>query len=144
MINIIKCDLWLFLFKCVFRWSENSVRFENLMGIRFLMGRILWDFISHCEVWHVLKTNLQLPKYPSIWNFYNVTPYSFNLYDSIDGFLKCVVLTFIILDTHIVITGCHHQPTRETPLKWCFTGVPMLARKGYWYGPPLPPKKYDD
>ena len=128
MINIIKCDLWLFLFKCVFRWSENSVRFENLMGIGFLKGQILWDFISHCEVWHVFKTNLRVPKYPSIWNFYNVTPYSFNLYDSIDGFLKCVALTFIILDTHIVITGCHHQPTRETPLKWCFTGGPMLAR----------------
>ena len=36
------------------RWYENFVRFENLMGISFQKGRILWDFISHCEVWHVL------------------------------------------------------------------------------------------
>ena len=30
-----------FFIKCVFRWSENSVRFENLMGIGFQKGQIL-------------------------------------------------------------------------------------------------------
>ena len=33
--------------KCVFRQSENAVRFENLMGIGFQTGQILWDFISN-------------------------------------------------------------------------------------------------
>ena len=42
-----------FFIKCVVRWSENSVRFENLTGICFQMGQILWDFILQCEVWHV-------------------------------------------------------------------------------------------
>ena len=43
-----------------FRWSENSVRFENLMGISFQKNQILWDFISQCEVWHVcINQNLQ-------------------------------------------------------------------------------------
>ena len=35
------------------RWSENSVRFENLMGIGFQMGQNFVDFIAQCEVWHV-------------------------------------------------------------------------------------------
>ena len=30
-----------FVIKCVVRWYENSVRFENLMGIDFQMGQIL-------------------------------------------------------------------------------------------------------
>ena len=63
-----------FFIKCVVRWSENSVRFDNLMGIGFQMGQILWDFISHfisqCEIWHVcwikpellLALKLGLPK----------------------------------------------------------------------------------
>ena len=38
--------------KFVAKWSENSVRFQN-MGIGFQMGQILWDFISQCEIWHV-------------------------------------------------------------------------------------------
>ena len=38
-----------FFIKCIVSWSENSVRFENLMGIGFQMGQILWDFIS--KVW---------------------------------------------------------------------------------------------
>ena len=42
-----------FFIKCVVRWSENSVTFDNLVGIGFQMGQILWDFISQCETWHV-------------------------------------------------------------------------------------------
>ena len=34
-----------------FKWPENSVRFENPMGIGFQKGQNL--FISQCEVWHV-------------------------------------------------------------------------------------------
>ena len=43
-----------FFIKCVFNWSENSVKFENLMGIGFQKGQILWDFISQREVYGVL------------------------------------------------------------------------------------------
>ena len=54
VINIIKCDLLIISFiKCVLKWSENSVRFENLMGIGFQKDGMLQDFISQCEVWHV-------------------------------------------------------------------------------------------
>ena len=53
VINTTKCDLCLFLHKMCLRWSENSVRLENLMGIGFQMGQILLDFISQCEIWHV-------------------------------------------------------------------------------------------
>ena len=42
-----------FFIKCDVRWPENSERFDNLMGIGFQMGQILWDFISQCEIWHV-------------------------------------------------------------------------------------------
>ena len=42
-----------FFIKYVVRWFKNSVRFENLMGIGFQMGQILWDFISQWEIWHV-------------------------------------------------------------------------------------------
>ena len=38
-----------FFIKCVFRWSEKSVRFGNLMGIGFQNGQILW------QVWHVYE-----------------------------------------------------------------------------------------
>ena len=48
-----------FFIKCVVRWSENSVRFENPMGIGFQMGQILWDFISQCEIWHVRRKSIQ-------------------------------------------------------------------------------------
>ena len=37
-----------FFIKCVVRWSENSVRFENLMGIDFQKAQILLD-LSHSE-----------------------------------------------------------------------------------------------
>ena len=37
-----------------FRWSENSVKFENLMGMGFQKGQIMWDFISQREVYGVL------------------------------------------------------------------------------------------
>ena len=30
-----------FFIKCIVKWSENSVRFENLMGIGFQMDQIL-------------------------------------------------------------------------------------------------------
>ena len=39
------------------RWSENSLRFKNLMGIGFQMGQILWGIISQCEIWHVCKNS---------------------------------------------------------------------------------------
>ena len=45
----------IYFIKCVVRWSENSVRLKNPMGIGYQMGQILWDFISHCEIWHVCK-----------------------------------------------------------------------------------------
>ena len=41
-----------FFIKCVVRWSENSVRFENLMGIGFQMGQFC-EILSQCEIWHV-------------------------------------------------------------------------------------------
>ena len=41
-----------------------------------------------------------------------------------------------ILETH-AITGCHHRPTSETPLKWRFAGGSIIARLEYWYAPPL-------
>ena len=44
---------------CVVRWSENSVRFENLMGTGFQMGQILCDCISQCEIRHVWGLQLR-------------------------------------------------------------------------------------
>ena len=38
---------------CVVKCSENSVRFENLMGIDFQKAQILLDFVSQCEILHV-------------------------------------------------------------------------------------------
>ena len=35
-----------FYIKCVFRWSENSVRYENFMGIDFQKGRNS-EILSH-------------------------------------------------------------------------------------------------
>ena len=47
-----------FFIKCVVRWSENSVRFENLMGIDFQKAQILLDFVSQCEIWHVFNIGI--------------------------------------------------------------------------------------
>ena len=47
-----------FFIKCVVRWSENSVRFENLMGIDFQKAQILLDFVSQCEIWHVFNMGI--------------------------------------------------------------------------------------
>ena len=41
VINTTKCDLQYFFKKCAIRWSENFVRFANLMGICFQMGQML-------------------------------------------------------------------------------------------------------
>ena len=41
-----------FFIKCVVRWSENSVRFENLMD--FQKAQILLDF----EIWHVFNIGI--------------------------------------------------------------------------------------
>ena len=35
-----------FFIKCVFRWSENSVKFENLMGIGFRSAKFC-EILSH-------------------------------------------------------------------------------------------------
>ena len=43
-----------FFIKCVVRWSENSVRFENLMGLDFQKAQILLDF----EIWHVFNIGI--------------------------------------------------------------------------------------
>ena len=42
-----------FFIKPVVKWSENSVRFEFLWELPSRWARILWNFISQCEVWHV-------------------------------------------------------------------------------------------
>ena len=46
MINTRKCELLLFLYKMRFRWSENSVRFENLMGMDFRRAKFC-EILSH-------------------------------------------------------------------------------------------------
>ena len=53
VINTTTCDLCLFLHKmcCKIVWKVWDLK--NLMGIGFQMGKILWDFISQCEIWHV-------------------------------------------------------------------------------------------
>ena len=47
-----------FFIECVARWSEKSVRFENLMGIDFQKAQILLDFVSQCEIWHVFNIGI--------------------------------------------------------------------------------------
>ena len=47
-----------FFIKCVVRWSEISVRFENLMGLDFQKAQILLDFVSLCEIWHVFNIGI--------------------------------------------------------------------------------------
>ena len=59
------------------RWSGNSVRFDNLMGIGFQKGQILWDFISQCEIWHVWVTCRFIDL------LYNYTPRGINIKISI-------------------------------------------------------------
>ena len=58
VINTIKCFYAYFFIKCVVRWSENSVRFENLKGIYFQKAQILLDFVSKCGIWHVFNIGI--------------------------------------------------------------------------------------
>ena len=44
-----------FFIKSVVKCFENSVRSEFFMGIAFQTDQILRDFISQCEIWHVIK-----------------------------------------------------------------------------------------
>ena len=47
-----------FFIKYVVRWSEKSVRFENLMRIGFQKAHILLDFVSQCEIWHAFNIGI--------------------------------------------------------------------------------------
>ena len=54
LINTIKCNLCLLVHKiCLKFYLEILWDMKILLGIGFYMGRILWDFVSQCEIWHV-------------------------------------------------------------------------------------------
>ena len=48
-----------FFIKNVVRWSENSVRFENLMGIDFQKAKFC-AIVSHCVRYGMYEADLRL------------------------------------------------------------------------------------
>ena len=79
--------------KCALRWSEKSVRFENLMGIGFQIGQILWDLKILWELAFIMAKFCEIWK--SYGNWLSEWPNSVRFYLAVCG-IACMDLVLIV------------------------------------------------